>query len=292
MPRWIASMGRGRMLCGGIVSVLLALAPAAPALDRAGMQALLEEANTAFEEGNRLTQSDPEAARAQYEKATLRLERIIRDGGVENGRIYYNLGNIWYQRGDIGRAILNYLRAEQYIPNNVNLQQNLAFVRSQRKDAFEQTERRKVLNTLFFWHYDLSSGFRLRLFAICFVAFWGLAAARLYWRRAAIDAGLAACGVLAALFFLSLTIEARYYQNHPRGVVVAQETVARKGDGETYQPSFAEPLHAGTEFTVRADRGDWLHVALPDDRTCWLSRGDVALVREKPGRNRERSRDG
>ena len=183
----------------------------------------------------------------------------------------------------LARSILNYLRAEQYIPNNANLQQNLAFVRQQRLDAFEFTERRKILSTVFFWHYDFSSGVRLRLFAMSFIAFWTLAALRLYRKHGLLNGMLAASGLLAASLFVSLTIEARHHRNHPAGVILAAETVARKGDGETYQPSFAEPLHAGTEFTLLEDRGTWVHVALPDDRTCWVARGDIALVRDRPG---------
>ena len=248
------------------------------AMERAEIESAFSDAIAAFDAGNRLMSTDPAAAQAEYEKATLRLEQIIREGGVENGKLYYNLGNVWFQRGDLGRAIVNYLRAAQYMPNNINLQQNLAYVRQQRKDAFEQTETRKVLNTLFFWHYDVPSGIRLRIFTIAFLAFWGFAAARLFYKHGAINGGLATSGVLAALLFASLTVEARSHRAHPTGVVIAQESVARKGDGDTYQPSFSESLHSGTEFTVLEDRGDWLHASLPDDRTCWLPRRDVALV--------------
>lgn len=250
----------------------------AMAMERAEIESAFSEAIAAFEAGNRLIATDEAAAQAEYEKATLRLEQIIREGGVENGKLYYNLGNVWFQRGDLGRAIVNYLRAEQYMPNNINLQQNLAYVRQQRKDAFEQTETRKVLNTLFFWHYDVPSGIRLRIFTMAFLAFWGFAAARLFYKHGAINGGLAVTGTLAALLFVSLTIEARSHRAHPTGVVIAQESVARKGDGETYQPSFSESLHAGTEFSVLEERGDWLHGSLPDERTCWLPRRDVALV--------------
>jgi len=269
-----------------ILSILgssLIVAQRAGALDRAEMEKLAEEATAAFQEGNRLAATDPDAAQAQYEKATLRLEHLIRDGGIENGKLYYNLGNIWYQRGDLGRSILNYLRAERYIPNNVNLGQNLSFVRQQRKDAFGQTERRKIMSTVFFWHYDLASGTRLRLFALSFIIFWGLAAARLLRKYSWLNGGLLVTGLIAISLFISLTIEARYYRNHPAGVVLASETIARKGDGDTYQPSFAEPLHAGTEFTVLEDRGDWLQIVLPDDRTCWVPRAAVGLVADKPG---------
>lgn len=262
-----------------LIGAIASLSPArASAMERAEVESAFSEAIGAFETGNGLVATDPAAAQAEYEKATLRLEQIIREGGVKNGKLYYNLGNVWFQRGDLGRAILNYLRAGQYMPNNVNLQQNLAYVRQQRKDAFEQTEQRKVLNTLFFWHYDIPSGIRLRLFTLAFLAFWGCAAARLFWKPGALNGALALSGVLAALLFISLTVEARSHRAHPAGVVVAAETIARKGDGETYQPSFSESLHAGTEFTVLEDRGDWVQASLPDERNCWLFRRDVALV--------------
>ena len=260
------------------IAMAALVAPRAPAMERAEVESAFSEAIAAFEAGNRLIATDKAAAQAEYEKATLRLEQIIREGGIENGKLYYNLGNVWFQRGDLGRAIVNYLRAEQYMPNNINLQQNLAYVRQQRKDAFEQTETRKVLNTLFFWHYDVPSGIRLRIFTVAFLAFWAFAAARLFYKHGAINGGLAVTGVLAGLLFVSLTVEARSHRAHPTGVVIAQESVARKGDGETYQPSFSESLHAGTEFTVLEDRGEWLHASLPDERTCWLPRRDVALV--------------
>jgi len=263
---------------------ILAAAPApAAGLDQDTQLRLLNEATEAFRDGNRLRAAGDPGAQAFYEKAALRLERIIREGGVENGKLYYNLGNIWFLRGDLGRAILNYLRAEQYIPNDVHLHQNLAFVRQQRTDSFRESEARKLLKTLFFWHYDFSSHTRLTLFAIAYLLLWGLAAARLYWKRPELTVAAGACALVAGLFFLSLTVESSRYWNAPKGVVIAGESIGRKGDGETYQPSFSDPLHAGTEFTVRDDRGSWILVALPDERTCWLPRGDVALVREAPG---------
>ncbi len=255
----------------------------AAAMERDTQLRLLNEATEAFRNGNELLSTDKEGAQDNYEKATLRLERIIREGGVENGKLYYNLGNIWFQRGDLGRALVNYLRAQQYMPNNVQLQQNLSFVRQQRADSFQESEKRKVLKTLFFWHYDLASQTRLTLFSGLFLLLWVLATLRLFWKRRELSVAVALCAMLSGLLFISLSIEASQYRNNPKGVVVADESVGRKGDGETYQPSFSEPLHAGTEFTVRDDRGSWILVALADERTCWLKRSEVALVQDNVG---------
>jgi len=47
----------------------------------------------------------------------------------------------------------------------------------------------------------------------------------------------------------------------------------------TYEASFKDPLHAGTEFVLVEQRNDWLHVELPDGRRCWLPAQAAGLVR-------------
>ena len=54
---------------------------------------------------------------------------------------------------------------------------------------------------------------------------------------------------------------------------------ARKGDADTYEAAFTEPLHAGTEFVLVEDRGDWVQAELSDGRRCWLPARAVGLVR-------------
>jgi tetratricopeptide (TPR) repeat protein len=209
----------------------------------------------------------------------MRFERIVDDGGVRNGRLYYNIGNAWFRMGDLGRAILHYRRALLYTPNDPNLQQNLAYARSKRRDRVEPKAETRVLRTLFFWHYDLAARTRLMLFAVAFGAVWVLAARMLFRRGTALRWGCFVAVGLSVLLLGSLTIEAAVSSRTVAGVVLADEAVARKGDAETYQASFKEPLHAGTEFDVVEDRGEWLQVDLADGRRCWLPRQSVGLVR-------------
>ena len=57
---------------------------------------------------------------------------------------------------DLGRAILNYRRAEKLDASDLNIKKNLTFARSRRADRVETSTQRRVLETLFFWHYDFS----------------------------------------------------------------------------------------------------------------------------------------
>ena len=63
------------------------------------------------------------------------------------------------------------------------------------------------------------------------------------------------------------------------GVILAEEVVARKGDGTAYQSSFVDPLHAGTEFRLLEARAGWYRIRLSDGRTAWIPAGSAELVR-------------
>ena len=234
-------------------------------------------ANTFFSQANDILATDPARARELYQKALLRYEHLV-DNGVRNGKLYYNIGNVYYRLGEIGRAIVNYRRAERYIKADPNLQQNLNFVLSQRTDKIEEKQKERVLKTLFFWHYDLPAYVRALVFAATYSLFWMFLVLRLYRAKAWIHWGL---GITLTIFLLlagSLVIDHYGHARNRAGVLVAAEVVARKGDGRTYQPSFAEPLHGGTEFTLLEERGKWRFIELQDGRRTWVEAGDTELV--------------
>ena len=79
-------------------------------------------------------------------------------------------------------------------------------------------------------------------------------------------AGAAVSLLLAA----SLGVDAFEETRVRSGVILAEEMIARKGDSATYQPSFKDPLHAGTEFTLVEERKGWYHIELADGRRCWI----------------------
>ena len=265
-----------------MILALLPLAAAAPATaqsDSAQVQTLLMEANSFFDQANGISATDMDGAMALYQKSILRFERIIR-GGVRNGKLYYNLGNAYFLTGDMGRAILNYLRAARYSPNDPNLHQNLSHVRKQRRDRIEEPQRRRVLKTLFFWHYDLAARTRATLFAVAFLSLWLSALVRLFRRSGAASWAIALFALASGMLFGSVAVESYAHGRDRSGVILSGEVIARKGNGETYQPSFEEPLHAGTEFTLIEERSGWRHIELHDGRLCWVPQGAAALVRE------------
>lgn len=139
----------------------------------------------------------------------------------------------------------------------------------------EPSGENKLLRGVFFWHFGTSVRGRSQVAIICFVLGWLLMIARLFtsatWPR-----NLGAALIFVALIAgASVAVSRVDAERHPDGVLVASETVVRKGNGTTYEPVFTEPLSAGVEFTILETRSDatgrvWHRVEFPNDTRGWL----------------------
>lgn len=261
---WLALAG---LICGG------ALLPAQQSAEE-----VFAEANELFRSGSQLLASDPQGAAGMYRRAALRYESLVGERGIVNSKLHYNLANAYFRLDDIGRAILNYRKAARLDPADRNVMRNLEHARGVRRDRLESEGGSQIFETLLFWHYDFAFDTRMRLFAGVWIAFWGVILLRLLGRSWVPREIAIALGVASALFLCSVALEAIQARSEVGGVVIAPDTVARQGDGPSYEPSFEEPLHAGAEFRLLEERPGWYRVELPDGRRCWLFAGDVELV--------------
>lgn len=254
----------------------------APALSRAELpkeqiHSLYSQANQFFREAN--TATDPQQAERNYEQAILHFERIIGEGQVENAKLYYNLANAYFLQGRLGKAILNYRRAQKLDDSNENVQKNLTFARTKRIDKITVKTEKRVLQTLFFWHYDFSLKTKFLLTCI-FFAVACLCITSLIWlgRRPAWTVSIIISGILTLCFLISVAVEYRADINKISGVITDNQVIARQGDGANYPASFKEPLHEGTEFDLLEERPAWLHIKLSDDSDAWIPQTAADLI--------------
>jgi tetratricopeptide (TPR) repeat protein len=241
---------------------------------------LFNQANQFFREANQnIADFRMTNAEKLYEKAILNYEKIISDGRIRNSKLYYNLGNAYFLKGDIGRAILNYRRAQKLDKADTNIQKNLAFARSRRIDTVEVRTEERILETLFFWHYDFSIKTKFLVTCLCF-AIVCISVTVMLWRSRipGAVATAAICGLLTVSFLASVILETRFAANTTCGVITARQVVARQGDGPNYPESFKDPLHAGTEFDLLERRSGWFHIALCDDSDGWIPDNAAELI--------------
>ncbi len=240
----------------------------------------LSRAEKSFREGLRLDASDPGASGESFQKSILYYRELIEKGGIRNGKIYYNIANAYFRMGDLGRAILNYKRAALYMPNNDNLKRIMEYARSRRLNKIEAREKEKIFRTLFFLHYDLPFGVRFMIFSVAFALVWITASIMIFFRNGKLKTALILFSAVSALFLVSLAVETASASAEREGVITEESVVARKGDARSYQPSFTEPLRAGTEFNLLEERGGWYHIELVNGERCWIPSTSAELVIE------------
>jgi len=250
------------------------------------IQSTFVQANEAFRKANTII-DDVDAAGNLYSQAILGYERIIAEGGIMNNKLFYNLGNAYLLKGDIGRAILNYRNARMLDESNTDIRKNLAFARSRRLDEIEATTEKKVFARLLFWHYDFSMKSRFVAACIGFAVLCLVITIRIW--RPAVPGTIAAC-IIAAIFTVSLAVSValdRHVRlNEHYGVIVADSVQARTGDGPSYPLSFKDALHAGTEFDLLEQRPGWWHVRLANGTDAWIP--DTAASQIISGRKMNR----
>jgi len=262
---------RGTLL--GIAAALLLAAGGAAAQEtaptpplaspRAEPGELFIAANTAYEAGDH-----PRA---------IALYRQILALGVENGHLYYNLGNACLRNGELGQAVAAYRRSRSLLPRDEDVAANLAFARASARDAVPPSEPSPVVRNLFFWHYSLSRPELLRLVVLLNLAFWVLAAARLFAPRSRL-LRWSLGAVLTLLLATGASLALRFAAPLRVAVIVPPEVDVYAGIREDAVVRFE--LHAGSEVRATGLREGWVRIALPGGEQGWLPEDQVEVVTE------------
>lgn len=266
-----------------IFAAILLLAAASDALaDLTPQQrlAVLEEAQQLYDRGIEQVRISPAQARDAFRAAAERFQ-LVADEGVANGYLLYNLGNAYLQAGDVGRAILNYRRAEQYIAGDARLLANLDFARSVRRTQIEASGTTELADTILGWHERIPIRTRVFVFITSNIALWMALALGVLGAlnlRGVVKPAVITAAVIWVLSGVSVAADLYGIGDERAGVLIADDVVVRKGNGHGFEPVFEQPLHAGVEFTVRSQRGEWLEISLPNGALGWVESEKAAPV--------------
>lgn len=219
---------------------------------------LCAEANEKYLQAMKLiaSKSIPEADQ-KLKEATDLYETAL-TGGFRNGQIYYNLGNTYYRRGELGKAIVNYRRAERLMPRNADINANLRLAKGSTKDKELSTEIPAVIKRIFFWLFFLNRN-ELSLVAI---SLYVVLMAILFFSTIRRYAGMKklSIGFSSILFVVIVSFGIKIYleQGINYGVIVTSECEVRYGPGEEYEPKFE--IHNGAECVIEDEKDDWYRV--------------------------------
>jgi tetratricopeptide (TPR) repeat protein len=233
--------------------------------DSADPSHLFLAANQAYKEGRY------DQAAALYENL-LALEII-------NGSLCYNLGNSYLKAGKIGKALVNYRRAELFMPRNEDLQANIQYALQQTIDKIEGRDPYSYVKSFCFWYSRLTSKELIVIFLIANIGLWGIALVQLFKIQQYLWPALYVFIASAILFGASAAIKLYSFYYKPGGVVIAREITVRSGGSINDTALFG--LHEGAEFDWLDESDGWIKIQLRDGKKGWVQKETVEKVSAK-----------
>jgi len=210
----------------------------------------------------------------EYQNA-LNQFRIIEAQGVKNGKLYYNIGNTYFNLGDKGRSVLYYEKAIKLIPNDPDLLFNYKHVKSLLTDKTEEKDF-SLLSIFFFWNKSLSLR-QVQLVALSLnVIFWSVT---VYLMLSKHKRGRS---IQYLLFFLTLisVVSVGYdeYTSHYQltGIVVNGEVSVRSGLSD--QSTVLFKLHEGTKVAVQKKRDQYTRIQFSKDKIGWIENKNIEEI--------------
>ncbi len=197
----------------------------------------------------------------QYGEA-INLYREILAGEGNSPEVLYNLGNAYYRRGDVARAVLNYERALRLDPTHPEARANLAFVRSRLQDKPE--DNNSFLTRL---HGSVVTAAAANTWAwaavVAFVILCGAVALYIF----AGNVALRKLGFFGGIIMLAVSIylivvaanAASRVDDHSEAIITAPSTMLNSAPRQPRQTEKVVPLHEGTKVEIVDS------VATPDD---------------------------
>lgn len=223
-----------------------------------------------FEQGNKLyTDGDYRGAVEEYEK--------VASAGYESAELYYNLGNAYFREGQLGQAIMNYIRASRLDPRDDDIEANLQFARQFAIDKIEITEETILLDYInrFFDSFTLNG--ITWITAVLYVLMTAIILIRYIYRRYHIPTPLIISVLtlfLVASVLTGVKLDREVLTRH--GVVLVQQTDVKNGPGEDFNTKFT--AHAGLVFKIEREEAGYYWVNFENRLKGWIPKSVAAEI--------------
>jgi tetratricopeptide (TPR) repeat protein len=226
----------------------------------AGQDAFFDEGNQRYQDG------DFDGALASYAR--------ILEAGLESGDLYYNLGNTYFKRGEIGPAILYYERARRLMPGDDDLLANLDLARQQTADEITPLPEFWLFRAVRWWvgllgltalAWVVALAYLTATTAVILVVLTPGTRIAMWARRATIVAA-----AVTIVFGVNLAVR-------ELGIGAAQEAVVMATEADVQSaPSDDSALrifavHEGAKVRMGRRSDEWVEIVLEDGTVGWVA---------------------
>lgn len=226
-----------------------------------------------FQKGNKLYEE------GRYEEAIQVYQKIL-DMGYESSELYYNLGNAYFKRKDIGRAILYYERAKKLSPKDKDVEFNLRLANLRVVDKIPLPPQ----FFLFKITSDFKNLFSLDQLAVIVLILYSVVISvlilKLLIRKRSFQK-FSSLIIPPGVFFLIafsivLGVKIQEAKTHARAIILAEKVEVRSSPQEEGIELFS--LHEGVKVKIEEASGEWVKISLPDGKVGWVRKEALGKI--------------
>jgi len=201
----------------------------------------------------------------------------IYQAGQQNAALHFNMGNAYFQEGNIGKSILHYEKALKLKPQDDEVLHNLEIARQKTIDRFEevpenlfQASRLAIISLL-----SPDNWARLSLIAFLLATIGFGAYLFSNYLRVGFIAIVAGLGI--GLLSIILAWSHQSYLNNNQGIILLEDSsYVKSGPSESADDVFI--LHEGTKALRLEQFEEWSKIKLPDGKLGWLPSEEIAVI--------------
>jgi len=236
-------------------------------------QATTDEVDSSFQKGNALYET------GKYNEALVEYEKIIAIG-YESGPLYYNLGNVYFKLGEIGKSILYYERAKKLLPRDKDLEFNINIANFYVVDKIKVPDQfvlfKIVADYKNYFSIDTLSWTALIFYLLTMI----LLIIRIFFRRRTVQrtSNILLVPVIVILAAFSVILISRLYDQSSisEGVIMEQKIEVLSSPAEDATELFS--LHEGVKVRIEDSSGEWFKISLADGKVGWIDKSLIERI--------------
>lgn len=186
-----------------------------------------------------------------------------------NGKLYYNIGNTYFQLEQYPWAILYYSKAQSLMPRNDSVRHNLEVAQSKLGIVLEKSN--SIFSNYLSFPEKLQMCFALALFLLAVISLNVWYPSRLL--------KYAICIVAMASIVLLGNLVYSFYLAPINGIIVRATTLYRDA-GEQYAKAVDKPVMPGSKVQVIdvLHKGTWLKIITPEGNLGFIPNTSIRMI--------------
>jgi tetratricopeptide (TPR) repeat protein len=213
----------------------------------------------------------------QYDSA-LQVNLMLVKAGYQSASLYYNIGNCYFKQGELGYAILYYLRAKRLSPNDDDINANLAFAQQFMPTRLEGVKINPVTTFFDMIVTPFTMNLLFWMASILFIIFLLYLIGFVYFRYRGLFVNIVIYSLLILVIVSSGLAGYKYRTQYltRRGVVVTPEAPIYSAPSENSDVEFTGGY--GLTFEIKKSMEDYYLVLFENKRKGWIKKENIEII--------------